>query len=838
MITAQQQILERVDLKKRTEQLALSQHIFDKAIPARIIAARLGKKEAIDHNWQRNKAGSIAINTSADGYPLSHTNYGVALSEGWLDADIDSDDPSFALCVVKGLALKGVRVEYSWGRKAHEGALVPSHIIFKIIGNPDDFRRMFPVPVRLKGELSRVEFAYAHTDPKSKKRPDPTKHAIIPGSVIVDEAGDTASLVSWIDHKRDTTPSAQELVRILGGIALGSLIYAVKDYWVEGDRHNFALKFGGALAHILAEVERINSEPHHPLFGNVLTPLDGDELAVQLIQAICQFYGDPEQRDRIRAFRDAGVKLAAGGRIPGRTALKEHTSSSGFADLMWALLIAGTSLSAVHEIQADLILDATDEKYIRYLSRGRFKDGVTYHYQREAVQNLWKGKTVTIGRSTKPAFDVYEMGDREEATGGIALLPNKPSGELLLTKNGRVLPDDYDGDLHGVLSVFNTWRGFKHKPIKHGDAARGEHVLAMLTKLIGYVTRDNEAQVRFIRCWIADLIQRPGDKLPVALVLMGGKGWGKSTVLTLIRLLVGDDLTGFFTNTILAGKFLGDVAKNKLCVFGNEMKKLTSDVEKVTLGNLIKDSFIATEGKNIRASTHANLARVAIATNSEEFNITTTDSPRGEPERALFYVRSHNNLSLGVSQTEYEERRNSLRPFFEELYALMESERDMDHLMWFFSDFKYDRAELFDMSASSFNDPDVLKHNLDYPTNALMRLLSENNFDGGYDTKFSDTLPWGSPMTVLTIRAALDHYSNVDSRYAVKANDVIERMFELGLAEPRGQHIVPIVKYGTALERFKQRVKVPMPPAYELGPADFGPIDPNSIYIPPPKIRR
>ena len=158
----------------------------------------------------------------------------------------------------------------------------------------------------------------------------------------------------------------------------------------------------------------------------------------------------------------------------------------------------------------------------------------------------------------------------------------------------------------------------------------------------------------------------------------------------------------------------------------------------------IKDSFIATEGKNIRASNHANLARVAITTNSEEFNITTTDSPRGEPERALFYARSHNNLSLGVSQSEYEARRGSLRPFFEQFYKLMENEQDMDHLMWFFSEFEFDRNELFDMSASSFNDPDVLKHNLDYPTNALLRLLSENNFGGDWDTKFSDATPWGS----------------------------------------------------------------------------------------------
>jgi hypothetical protein len=836
--TPHQDALELVDLQKRCEQLELSRRIFDKFIPARIIAARLGKKEAIDHNWQRNSASSVAINSSPDGYPHSHSNYGVALSEGWLDVDIDSDDPAFALCIVKGLGLKGLRLEYSWGRKTLNGRLVPSHILFKIIGNPDDYRRMFPAPVRLGGTLSRVEFTYVPTDAKRRKTPDPTRHSIIPGSVIIDD-DKSASLVCWIDYKRDTTPMAQELVKILGGIALGSLLYAVRDFWVEGDRHNFALKFCGALAHILGDVEQINSEPSHPLFGNVLTPLDSDEQAVQLMQAICEVYGDEaEKADRIRTFRGARAKLAAGARIPGRTALKEYTGSSAFADLMWALLIAGTSLSAVHEIYADLILDATDEKYIRYVSRGRFKDGITYHYQREAVQNLWKGKTVTIGRSTKPAFDVYEMGDREEATGGLALLPDHASGELLLVKNGRVLSDDYNGDMHGALSVFNTWRGFNHKPIKHRDAARGEHVVAMLTKLLGYVTRDTEAQIRFILCWMADLIQRPGSKLPVALVLMGGKGWGKTTVLTFIRLLVGDELTGTFTNSILAGKFIGDVAKNRLCLFGNELKKLTSDGEKVTLGNLIKDSFVATEGKNIRASNHPNLARIAIATNSEEFNITTRDSPRGEPERALFYARSHNNLSLGLSQAEYEERRNSLRPFFDEFYQLMENEQDMDHLMWFLNELKFDRRELLDLSASSFNDPDVLKHNLDYPTTALLRLLSENDFGGGGDTKFSDAVRWGSLMTVINIRAALDCYSNVDTRYAVRASDVIERMFELGLVERRGQHFVPIVKYGTALERFEQRVKVPVPPAYELGPEDFGVIDPDNIYIPPPKMKR
>ena len=63
-------------------------------------------------------------------------------------------------------------------------------------------------------------------------------------------------------------------------------------------------------------------------------------------------------------------------------------------------------------------------------------------------------------------------------------------------------------------------------------------------------------------------------------------------------------------------------------------------------------------------------------------------------------------------------------------------------------------------------------------------------------------------------------------------------MAELGLIEQRGQHYLPIVKYGTALERFEQHTRVPVPPAYELVPEDFGPTDPNTVYIPPPKMKR
>jgi hypothetical protein len=308
-------------------------------------------------------------------------------------------------------------------------------------------------------------------------------------------------------------------------------------------------------------------------------------------------------------------------------------------------------------------------------------------------------------------------------------------------------------------------------------------------------------------------------------------------VCELPRRLLGAELTGVFTNSILSGKFTADIAKDKLLLVGNELTRLDRDSDKTLLGNLIKDTFIAGEGKFIRASNFRNLARVVVTTNSMEFNITARDAPRGEPERALFYIRCFDALSLNMSQDEYANYRLSFRPFFEEVYALLDNTDAISHLMWHLSKFEYDRRELADLSASAFNDPEVLLNNLDYPTTALHRLLSENNV-GGADTTFSDALRWGSLMTVISVRTALDYYAKVDTRYAVNAALVVERMLDFGIAERRGPFFIPTMKYGSALGRFKERTGVLVPPAYELGPDDFGAIDLNTVYIPPPKMKR
>jgi hypothetical protein len=50
------------------------------------------------------------------------------------------------------------------------------------------------------------------------------------------------------------------------------------------------------------------------------------------------------------------------------------------------------------------------------------------------------------------------------ATGGMGMFPDQASGELLLIRNGFVLPDDYDGDMVGVLETVNNGAGFRTRP--------------------------------------------------------------------------------------------------------------------------------------------------------------------------------------------------------------------------------------------------------------------------------------------------------------------------------------------------------------------------------------
>ena len=99
-------------------------------------------------------------------------------------------------------------------------------------------------------------------------------------------------------------------------------------------------------------------------------------------------------------------------------------------------------------------------------------------------------------------------------------------------------------------SALNLYAGLAVQPDPKGSC---ERIVAHLRDVIA---AGNEAHFQYVIGWLADLVQNPGRKPGVALVLRGGKGVGKDTLAEIMGRIIGrkhvahiiraDDLTGRF----------------------------------------------------------------------------------------------------------------------------------------------------------------------------------------------------------------------------------------------------------------------------------------------------
>lgn len=108
----------------------------------------------------------------------------------------------------------------------------------------------------------------------------------------------------------------------------------------------------------------------------------------------------------------------------------------------------------------------------------------------------------------------------------------------------------FDPSGSATESALNLYSGFAVQPDLKGSC---ERIVAHVRDVIA---AGNEAHFRYVIGWLADLVQNPGRKPGVALVLRGGKGVGKDTLAEIMGRIIGrkhvahiiraDDLTGRF----------------------------------------------------------------------------------------------------------------------------------------------------------------------------------------------------------------------------------------------------------------------------------------------------
>ena len=520
-------------------------------------------------------------------------------------------------------------------------------------------------------------------------------------------------------------------------------------------------------------------------------------------------------------------KMARGAQLPGRRALAERLESGNDADIICSRLLLGSRFDVVQNMIERYVKDRTAED-IFYIDLKALKAGHPYHVSRAQAFNDNLGQVVTFGRKNIPAFTLFEMSDqRRMATGGMGMFPDQASGELLLVRNGFVLPDDYDGDMTGVLETVNIWRGLPHPPIWHPNESVGVQVIEDFLWVLDQLTRGNEEQTNAVIDWVADIVQNPSAKRPVAIVSVADKGIGKSVFFNgILRMLFGE-LYRAVQATVLEGKFPIDVFRGGLYVCFNEAGDL-SDAAKLVLGNFIKDDWVGGEGKGDKASTIHNLARIAITTNKLNFNITARYVEAGSEERSLYYIRGHSPASMGVN--EFVRYRNSIRSRFERIVStIIGSEDAMRHLMAFLKSRTTSMEKVLALVGSAHHDQDIRTANLTFVERAVKMMLENNRFLPGSVEMIDkiagrSDLVWGPELrlTPVGVRNLMDDFARVDSAFKVNANAVLQYFVDpLGSLEQYGSSFIPTRAYGAVINKFEEVTKVKIEPAYELSEVDY-----------------
>jgi hypothetical protein len=171
--------------------------------------------------------------------------------------------------------------------------------------------------------------------------------------------------------------------------------------------------------------------------------------------------------------------------------------------------------------------------------------------------------------------------------------------------------------------IFNTFKGFKVKPINHG-----KDISLIYNHIKEVICSGNEIWNEYVVSWIADMFQSSFDKKGTAIGIRGKQGCGKSIIFDdlIIQRILGTEYGLHTENDPFDGNFNG-ILKGKLLV---NMDEGSWDTSRKTAGKIKSCITGMTEiinEKNKPERTYTNYKRFIFTTN-EEWIVKVEDGDR------------------------------------------------------------------------------------------------------------------------------------------------------------------------------------------------------------------
>lgn len=201
--------------------------------------------------------------------------------------------------------------------------------------------------------------------------------------------------------------------------------------------------------------------------------------------------------------------------------------------------------------------------------------------------------------------------------------------------------------------MLNTWEGFAVDPV-HAD----------VTPFVDYLREvlcSGEAKLaHYFTQWLAHMVQKPGTKPGVAIVMRSGEGNGKGQLAKLLDRILGALFMQYNGTEKLTGQFNISLMTT-LCAFVDEAK--AKGQENATIRGLVTESLAVFEGKGSDSIKGQSFARLIFASNEAVLKITKGDrrycvlslDPRyaandDNPERERFAIPYWEEYSNWVKQ--------------------------------------------------------------------------------------------------------------------------------------------------------------------------------------------
>lgn len=813
------------NIREDDKQILATQRHITKAINERFIQVgavylKMSAKSPVDEDWAKRQVLDTNLQDWIEHEDKADFNVGFNLQFGWVDIDIDIDDPDFNRILCAALDHCGVDTRFRFGRRS---VGFPTHIMVQLgeeeAANFEHLKKFEPKAFLLGGKRCQVELRSYPTTKTDDKVLRSAKQTVMPGSVYSHKrVANEYDISVWYDAKgrvaespsnvAATTPRRCDFNSVVRAIAFATFAYVTRNHWVAGSRQSLANRVSGWLARVVRDSRAMNN--HEVISADVWCPVDDDSIAESLLMFTCKIHGDDEPHMRIRTYVDAMDKLDRNpdAKIPGWPAMESELGSE-YVQALRTVFTPGSDVSVLTRLAERYIFDESENNYI---DRERHTKGGKYLHDSMQLALRHKHEVVRVGGKPKEAFKIYESSDMRKRVDTRDLYPDLDAGGIFrFSSVGDVISDDDEDP--SATTTFNTWRGWPVLPTEYVNEELMDKCIGYLDRLLGYMTCDNKDQIEWVKKDLAWTFQHPGKKQQIALVCIGDQGVGKSFFGNVfVKALMGR-LWSTASPKVFEGAFAIEPFIDTMYVFIDEAK-FQGDQTIDEIKKLIRSTDVGGSEKYQASRNHRIFSRLSFASNRFDINV----GQQGTTDRALFYTKAYNKEFLGLGEREFRTWADTLKPWFQEFADFLERREVREHFVYYFMNLATDKKDVESIKYSSSNDAVIVSANMSWARRVAKFMLEDARVYEDLDIMY----PF--PLTEFNKRVgdvAKDMgFRNLQgSRVLAEWQDagLLERHLEGGKALYRFKHL-----WGDSLRLFAEATGVEMDPHFEVTEKDHG----------------